>query len=348
MICDAFPKLTAMAATALLLFFQNALADGPDVGRDRHTHVHGEVRSASSSSAWSGGDIDADDATGLKDAILGLQLLGIIDPPGIAPKADIPDIDIDGDQAIGMAEVLFILAKTSGLRRTWYKDGDGDGYGDALARPLVTENRPAGYYLAGELMAAAADCADDAPEVYPGAIETCGDGIDQDCTGGDLACPSNPLAGGWDVAHTDDTGQGDWIGSIEIHGDFTVSGQPWHQAVSFAYTLNGRPGTVTGTITASPDGNDSHVAYENGAIIYTERGQASLAGVWAGGTSESVSGTALYELTVTGTVDDVASPSAFWHRCDPLHRFLRRFSRWISGRWQLRGKPGADRHGRGL
>ena len=32
------------------------------------------------------------------------------------------------------------------------------------------------------------DCNDKAPAIYPGAIEICGDGIDQDCSGGDLGC----------------------------------------------------------------------------------------------------------------------------------------------------------------
>ncbi len=32
------------------------------------------------------------------------------------------------------------------------------------------------------------DCDDDDPDVYPGATETCGDGVDQDCSGADLPC----------------------------------------------------------------------------------------------------------------------------------------------------------------
>jgi hypothetical protein len=37
-----------------------------------------------------------------------------------------------------------------------------------------------------------ADCDDGDPNRYPGAPETCGDGIDQDCRDGDLECPPDP------------------------------------------------------------------------------------------------------------------------------------------------------------
>jgi hypothetical protein len=48
------------------------------------------------------------------------------------------------------------------------------------------------------------DCNDKNPEVYPGAEEICGDGIDQDCSGSDLACPSGQetitLSNGFEIA----------------------------------------------------------------------------------------------------------------------------------------------------
>jgi hypothetical protein len=47
-------------------------------------------------------------------------------------------------------------------------DDDGDG---------VTENQ--------------GDCDDTNPEVYPGAVEVCSDGIDQDCDMADLFCPED-------------------------------------------------------------------------------------------------------------------------------------------------------------
>jgi hypothetical protein len=60
---------------------------------------------------------------------------------------------------------------------TWYADSDGDEFGDAAA-PQVDCWRPISGYTDD-----ASDCDDTNGAVYPGAIETCGDALDADCTG---------------------------------------------------------------------------------------------------------------------------------------------------------------------
>jgi len=76
------------------------------------------------------------------------------------------------------------------------------------------------------------DCDDTNPDINPNATETCGDGIDQDCAGGDLACTETPapvppvVSGDKDGdGHTTDQGDCDdndatiYPGAYEIPGD---------------------------------------------------------------------------------------------------------------------------------
>ena len=75
--------------------------------------------------------------------------------------------------------------ETTLISRVWYLDDDEDGFGnpdvsmEAIDQPLsyVSDN---------------SDCNDNNSAIHPGAEEICGDGIDQDCNGGDLACPPDP------------------------------------------------------------------------------------------------------------------------------------------------------------
>jgi hypothetical protein len=61
---------------------------------------------------------------------------------------------------------------------TWYSDVDGDGYGDASTGVL-------GCYGASDEVLDSTDCDDADAAVNPGAIEWCGDGVDDDCDGVD-------------------------------------------------------------------------------------------------------------------------------------------------------------------
>ena len=85
---------------------------------------------------------------------------------------------------------------------TFYRDGDGDGFGD-LATALVTCTPPAGY------VPAPGDCRDDLADVWPGAVELC-DGVDQDCDG--VVDDNAADAGAW---YADGDGDG-WGGAARV------------------------------------------------------------------------------------------------------------------------------------
>ena len=78
--------------------------------------------------------------------------------------------------------------------QTWYKDVDGDLYGDGTSQ--VSCERPADYYVASELTATSGDCNDNDNTINPAASEVCGDGIDNNCDGNtDEGCSLPPCDG---------------------------------------------------------------------------------------------------------------------------------------------------------
>lgn len=66
---------------------------------------------------------------------------------------------------------------------TWYPDYDGDGWGDENS-PIQACEAPADHTDEAD------DCDDTDPDISPDAVEVCGNGIDDNCTGNiDENCP---------------------------------------------------------------------------------------------------------------------------------------------------------------
>jgi Dockerin type I domain len=61
--------------------------------------------------ADSKGDVNDDSSVDLADAILALQVMAEIEPSATAHK----EADVNGDNKIGIEEVIYILQKVSGL-----------------------------------------------------------------------------------------------------------------------------------------------------------------------------------------------------------------------------------------
>jgi len=85
--------------------------------------------------------------------------------PGGVEVCDRADNDCDGEVDNAVKE-----------KRTWYLDGDDDGFGDPEQGLAICEP-PDGY------VAYNTDCDDGDPDVYPGGADTWYDGIDGDCEG---------------------------------------------------------------------------------------------------------------------------------------------------------------------
>ncbi|MCA9494755.1 MAG: hypothetical protein KC621_32725, partial [Myxococcales bacterium] len=98
----------------------------------------------------------------------------------------------------------------------WYPDADldgwssGSGWVQACHAPAQT----------GWIARTDSDCQDSDPTIHPQATEICGDGIDQDCAGGDEVCPW------WDHTIAGAT-SGEGFGSdVVVVGDGTGDGLP--------------------------------------------------------------------------------------------------------------------------
>ncbi len=124
--------------------------------------------------------------------------------------------------------------------RTWYRDADGDGYGDASA----TTSRcapPAGY------VSGAGDCADGDAGRRPGASESC-NGVDDDCDGSTdegFDSDGDGIPSCREVSHTvtitltvDDI----WEGYVD--GTYFDTRAGWNIADTYTWTLDSGPHVI--------------------------------------------------------------------------------------------------------
>ena len=121
----------------------------------------------------------------------------------------------------------------------WHPDADGDGWGDPAGEEWSCGQPP-------DHVADASDCDDARAEVSPDAVETCGNGLDDDCEGGDEACEEEDDLVGAD-ARLLGVAEGDWTGSTlapagDVDGDgygdvlvgaYAHQGTGWYSGVAY-------------------------------------------------------------------------------------------------------------------
>ena len=139
-------------------------------------------------------------------------------------------------------------------------DDDGDGY---------TENQ--------------GDCNDGNANIYPGAPEICGDGIDQDCDGVDLTCQDGVVTGSAEGLYEGYTNTGRYVtGLILNDGTFYM-----------LYSIPGSPGIIGGIVQGNSFSSEGIIS-SNNAKDFNLEGQGVL--------SATFSGTYLPQQSISGMV----------------------------------------------
>jgi hypothetical protein len=138
----------------------------------------------------------------------------------------------------------------------WYFDVDGDAYGDP-ATEVIACDEP-GYIEDG------GDCDETSVDIHPEAVETCEDGIDQDCWGGDQSCS---VTGEWGLASSETvmTGDGAMGGSVAFAD---VDGDGLSDALLGASRYNGSGGLESGAILIVSPVPDGETDVTTTAAIY--------------------------------------------------------------------------------
>ncbi|MFN8286272.1 MAG: CARDB domain-containing protein [Chitinophagales bacterium] len=154
----------------------------------------------------------------------------------------------------------------------YFADADNDSYGDALHDTLLCAPQ-AGYVLNNT------DCNDNNASIHPGAAEICGNGIDEDCNGADVACGVNT-----------------WTGAI--NNDWSLAGN-WSIGVPVGCQDVVIPNTANDPVVTAPV-TAGNVQLSAGASI-TLDANLTVCGNWVGGIGvpSQVIGNA--ELVLNGT-----------------------------------------------
>ena len=78
---------------------------------------------------------------------------------------------------------IFTQSVTVNAAQNWYLDADNDGY--YVSSILACSSPGAGYNQTATVLG---DCNDNNNAIHPGAVDICGNGIDEDCNGSDAIC----------------------------------------------------------------------------------------------------------------------------------------------------------------
>ncbi|MBM3447754.1 MAG: T9SS type A sorting domain-containing protein [Bacteroidetes bacterium] len=146
-----------------------------------------------------------------------------------------------------------ILVPVAMNAQSYYVDYDGDGYGNSFNSQMACSPQPGLTTVGG-------DCDDYNANAYPGATEICGNGIDDDCIGGDLACNvpgcTDNTACNYNSAATNDDGSCSYGSSFYADTDNDGYG---------AGTATQACTQPSGFVTNNTDCNDSSSAVYPGA-----------------------------------------------------------------------------------
>ncbi len=199
-----------------------------------------EGASCEAGTVATGGDCDDADATR---------------SPGEVERCDGRDDDCDGavDQPVPADAPA------------WYADRDGDGFGDPAVRMAACD--PPDPYVAD-----ATDCDDAAADAFPGGVERCEDGLDNDCAGdgdglcrlsGDLRLDDITDATWRGESEHEALGLAEYPGDLDLDGSLDVLAASW--SADRAVVFRGFTAPLTGGTSA-----DATLTLQPSAGVYWE------------------------------------------------------------------------------